>query len=93
MSLDIVIGMRCDFSELLIFLAENREYLRDGGGGGGGGEAFFYERLQLFQQQLTNFRVAEIVSGAVKIYAAEEEDIFRGGGGDDVRKVLNFSDG
>ena len=34
MSLDIVIGMRCDFSELLIFLRENREYLRDGGGGG-----------------------------------------------------------
>ena len=34
MSLDIVIGMRCDFSELLIVLGENREYLRDGGGGG-----------------------------------------------------------
>ena len=76
MSLDIVIGMRCDYSELLIFLGENREYLRDGGGG----VRLFYERLQFFQQQLTNFRVAEIVSGAVKIYAAEEEDIFRGGG-------------
>ena len=79
MSLDIVIGMRCDFSELLIFWGENREYLRDGGGGG---VRLFYERLQFFQQQLTNFRVAEMVSGAVKIYAAEEEDIFRGGGGE-----------
>ena len=45
MSLDIVIGMRCDFSELLIVLGENREYLRDGGGGG---EAFFMSGYNFF---------------------------------------------
>ena len=77
MILDIVIGMRCDFSELLIFLGENREYLRDGGGGG---EAFFMRGYNFFSSGWQIFESLRLFQGRLK-YMRLRRRIFLGGGG------------